>query len=115
MEPSPPSISFTTFSFGRFEFVIVQVFDSSFWTVTCPAASQSPLKLTTQSEGFTGVEPSPSVSDTVWAPAETENGPALVPAAPVLVALSSFVAPSTFTSNASVVPLPPTIFLTTVS
>ena len=33
----------------------------------------------------------------------------------MLAALSSFVAPSTFTSKESVVPLPPTIFLTTVS
>ena len=33
----------------------------------------------------------------------------------MLVALSSFVAPSTLTSKPSVVPFPPTIFLTTVS
>ena len=82
MDPSPPSISFTTFSFGRFEFVIVHVFDSSFWTDTWPLASQSPLKLTSQSEGLTGVEPSATVSDTVWLPAETENAPELVPQEP---------------------------------
>ena len=60
----PPSITFTTVSFGSFEFVIMQVFDWSFCTLTFPSASQSPLKLMLQSDGLTAVEPSPSVSET---------------------------------------------------
>src|SRR5215210_2821807 len=114
-DPSPPSICLTTFNLGSLELVISHVFDSSFSTFTWPLESQSPPKLTSQSEDSTAVEPSPSVSATLWSPAATANAPELVPAGATLVASSIFVSPSTCTSKESDVSLPPTIFLTTVS
>src|SRR5205085_3280427 len=113
--PLPPMIFLVTVSLGFFSLVMVHCLESPAARLTTPVLLlQSPLMVTVQSL-LTGVAPSPKVSETVGLPVVTVNGPKLVPAGSVETALSILVSPSTFTSKESVVPLPPMIFLVTVS
>src|SRR5205085_1618349 len=108
-------IFLVTVSFGFFSLVIVHCLESPAARLTTPVLLlQSPLMVTVQSP-FTAVTDRTSVVEAERLPVVTVHGPKLVPAGSVETALSILVSASTFTSKDSVVPLPPMIFLVTVS